>query len=232
MTEEDFIDFKCPHCGTDVSFLGQLGGTAQGCPQCMESVIVPEHSAEAGKPLPTPLTTPRLLLRRFEAHDWKDLLELMSDEELFRFIDGHPLDEEQVLRWIETDQTVRLTQPGQSLFLAIETPENQKVVGYVRLFYSDETHRQAGIHVLINRQHHRKGYGTEALRAVLGFGFWGIGLHRVSASCDSRNEAGCAMLQKAGLRREGEGVEDRWRDGEWVSTSWYAILAREFQPRG
>jgi RimJ/RimL family protein N-acetyltransferase len=44
--------------------------------------------------------------------------------------------------------------------------------------------------------------------------------------------AACGMLHKAGMRREGEGVQNRLLNGEWFNTSWYAILASEFQPRG
>ena len=39
----------------------------------------------------------------------------------------------------------------------------------------------------------------------------------------------CRLLEKAGLRREGEFVKSRWLHGEWTSMVWYAMLEEEFR---
>ena len=85
ITEENFIDFKCPCCHEPVSFPKETAGFVQGCPSCNESLIVPDDGSEVGRPIPLPIATPRLVLRRLAAGDWKDLLELMSDEEFFHY---------------------------------------------------------------------------------------------------------------------------------------------------
>src|ERR1039457_3211455 len=81
ITEESFIDFKCPYCGDSVSFPRESAGLAQACPNCTQSVIVPDDGSEVGHQIPLHITTPRLLLRRLAGGDWRDLLELISDEE-------------------------------------------------------------------------------------------------------------------------------------------------------
>jgi RimJ/RimL family protein N-acetyltransferase len=40
------------------------------------------------------------------------------------------------------------------------------------------------------------------------------------------------MAEKAGMRLEGEFVEDRYVKGAWVSTSWYGLLKRDYTQRG
>jgi RimJ/RimL family protein N-acetyltransferase len=68
----------------------------------------------------------------------------------------------------------------------------------------------------------------EALDAVVGFCFAGIKLHRITATCDSRNAAARGLLEKLGLRREGEFVKDHLVDGEWANTLCFAALREEY----
>ena len=77
-TEPGFVDSKCPHCGADISFPEAQIGIAQDCPICMQTIIVPEPGSEVARTLPLPIHTARLVLRRFEPDDWKDVLEFMS----------------------------------------------------------------------------------------------------------------------------------------------------------
>ena len=94
ITEESFIDFKCPYCGGSVSFPRESAGSVQACPDCIESLIVPDDGSEMGRAIPLPINTARLALRRFAAGDWKGLQELLSDEELFRYTEGRSLEED------------------------------------------------------------------------------------------------------------------------------------------
>jgi len=229
MSEDNFIDFKCPYCEADASFPEPFAGTAQDCPNCLESLVVPKASTPVGGRLPLPIRTARLALRRLKPDDWKDLLDLMSREELFRYEEGHTLDEPGVLRWLETDRTARLTHAGQSFFLGVELQEKARLIGFVSITCHDEAHLQAGLTVTIHPQFQRQGYGTEAVGGVLGFCLEGIHVHRLTATCDSRNLACCRMLEKAGMRREGEFLEDRFVNGAWVSTAYYALLREEYE---
>jgi RimJ/RimL family protein N-acetyltransferase len=233
-TEDNLIDFKCPYCGQAVSFPEMDADSLQDCPFCAEVILVPLQSAEFGQKLPLPIQTPRLVLRRLNREDHADLVELMIDGGLFRWLNWGPLSEEEILPWLEADEQARLTQPGQPLVLGIEIPDKKTVIGWASLKYSDEWQgdkkkRDAEIGVLINRNHHRQGHGTEALRGILEFGFRSIHLRRITACCDSRNTAGCGVLEKSGLREEGEFLKDRNIKGEWADTSYYALLREEYE---
>lgn len=227
MTELNFIDFKCPHCGEMASFPDTHAGLPQECPNCSETVIVPADGSALGRPLPLPIPTARLVLRRLHVPDWKDLLEVMSDEALFEYVESQPLDEEQILRWLEADSHVRLTTPNQPFHLGLQTRDGEKLIGYVSLRLA-EAHPLGTISIIVGRPHQRRGYATEALKAVLDFCFNGIGLHRVSGSCDSRHAAACRLMEKTGLQREGEFRRDRLFNGEWANTAWFGILQEEF----
>jgi RimJ/RimL family protein N-acetyltransferase len=227
MTEESFVDFKCPYCGEAIAFPKDSAGLAQGCPNCTESVVVPDDGSEVGRKVPIPITTPRLVLRRLIGTDWNDLMELHSDEELFRLHDGRPLGEAEIAQWLEADSYVKLTTPDHPLFLAIELKDSDKLIGYLSLSFTDQQRLQTLLTIVLSRPHQRKGLASEVVAAVLAFCFKAIGLHRVSAYCDSRHVAARQLLERAGLRREGEFLKDRFVNGEWVNTLWFAMLSEE-----
>jgi RimJ/RimL family protein N-acetyltransferase len=228
MTEENFIDFKCPYCDAPVSFLESCAGFVQECPSCAESLIVPDDGSEVGRPLPVSITTPRLVLRRLSAGDWKDVQEILSDEEVFRYTEGRPLTEEEVVQWLESDAHVRLTTPHQPFCLGIEARDRGRIIGYLSLSFTDAQRQQARLHLLLGRRFQSQGFGAEAVAAAMEFCFAGIRLHRVTAQSDSRNLAACRLCEKAGLRREGEFVNDHPADGEWANTVAYALLREEY----
>ena len=228
ITEENFIDFKCPYCDEPVSFPKESAGFVQACPNCTQSLIVPDDDSEVGREIPLPITTPRLVLRRLAASDWKDLLELMSDEEFFRYQDGTPLDEDGVLRWLESDAHVKLTTPDQAFFLGIQVQDGGKLIGYLSLSFTDPQRLQVTFRIGLNRKSHRQGFAQEAVEALLSFCFEGLKLHRVAGWCDSRNTAACRLLEKVGFRKEGEFVKNRWVHGEWTNSIWYAALDEEY----
>ena len=226
--DANFIDCKCPYCGEAVSFPENSARGLEKCPNCTEDLVVPgDGSAIAGR-IPLPITTPRLVLRRLAAADWKDLLEFLSDEELFRYVDNYPIGEKEVLEWLDADQHVKLTSPNTTFCLAIELQPKRTVMGIVFLHFTDDARSQTDVRIYISRKCQRQGFAAEALNAVLDFSFAGIGLHRVSASCDSRNIAACRLAEKSGMRREGELINDRYMNGEWINTVLYALLNEEY----
>ena len=229
ITEENFLDFKCPYCGEPISFPENAMGTAQECPNCMENLIVPEAGSEKGETIPIPITTPRLILRRFAMNDWEGLMKLLSDEDFLQSTDGLAVnEEEQVQHWLESDGTIKLTTPNQMFRLAIELQDGNQLIGHLGLWFPKQS--QAMLNVNLHRNHQRKGFALEAVKALLGFCFWGIKLHRVSVSCDSRNTAAGRLFASVGMRREGEFVKSEpVAEGGWANSIWYAILEEECQ---
>jgi RimJ/RimL family protein N-acetyltransferase len=232
ITEENFVDFKCPYCDQPVSFPHDSVGLVEECPNCMESLIVPEAGAELGRKIPLPITTNRLILRRFAAGDWQGVMELVADEEFFGHTQGLPWDsEEQVIHWLESDSHVRLTTPDQVFYLALTLREDGKLIGYAGLRFTGRL--QATLNLNLHRSHQHQGLALEAVDALLGFCFDGINLHRVTAGCDGRNLAACRLFENVGMRREGEFVKALpTPEGGWANSVWYAALEEEYLDAG
>lgn len=224
--EQSFFDFKCPHCGGQVSFPASAVGQAGECTNCGETFIVPAAGHEKGARLPIPIATGRLTLRRFQLADCDDVAAFMSDEELFTCADGSPMNEQQVHEWIASAAKIRFTTPDKEFPLAIEHNDTRRVIGFANLAVEQVWRKLATISITIGRKQQRQGFGTEALKAALQFCF-AVRLHRVTASCDSRNEAAARMCEKAGMKFEAHFREDRAEGFGWADTVWFGILDRE-----
>ena len=69
----------------------------------------------------------------------------------------------------------------------------------------------------IGQPHAGRGHMTDAMQAVLRYGFDHLDLHRIEAACVTDNTASWRVLEKSGFRREGLArkclrINGRWRD--------------------
>ena len=70
----------------------------------------------------------------------------------------------------------------------------------------------------------RRGYMSAAVRAVIGFAFGTLRLHRIEAACIPANAASLRLLEKTGFVREGYAREYLCIDGVWQDHLLYARL--------
>lgn len=227
--EEQFIDFECPCCQEQVSFPASAAGSLQECFNCTGAIIVPE-SGDKGHLIPLPAKTARLTLRKFNGEDWKDLVQLFSNDDFFTAAPFKLEGEEQIARWLEQDGVVKLTSQGVPFILAVQLNEKAGVIGCVSLHFSDVTRLQANLYVAIHPEFQRQGFGVEAFTGMLDFCFRGLSLHRVQGFCESQNTAASGLLARSGMRREGEFIKDHKVGDQWASTLAFAMLREEFKP--
>jgi len=147
---------------------------------------------------------------------------------LFRYSEGSPLGEEQVIQWLEADKAVKLATPDAAFCLAIQLQTDGKVIGYISLKFIDNLRQQASFDIVVGRSFQGQGFGTEAVNALLYFCFETIALHRVTSSFDKRDVSARRLFEKAGMRSEGEFLKDRFLNGAWVDTVWLAMLSEEY----
>ena len=170
--------------------------------------------------------TSRLNLRHLRTEDLPDLLEFVKDEDSYKYLTNYPPDDEEAKSWLEKSKASRLTHPKGWLALAVELQNDAKVIGHLSFFLNDpEEHRQGSFIIMMHPAYRRQGYGTEALLGLMDFGFKGIALHDIRIATDSRNLAARRMVEKAGMKLEGEFVEERRIKGEWISEAYYGILS-------
>lgn len=110
---------------------------------------------------------------------------------------------------------------------ALELRESSRVIGAIRITTSDASACSASIGYALNQDFWKRGYMTEAVNAILTFGFHEMLLHRIWATADPENEASWRLMERVGMQREGLLRDEKLLRGQWRDSYLYAILARD-----
>ena len=177
-----------------------------------------------------PIKTERLLLRPLTEADAEALLAYRSRPDVCRYVPFEPMTPEVVTDRLGSYWASSvLTDEGQSLTLGIVVAETGRLVGDVILFWHSRKHRGGEIGYVVNPEFSGQGYATEAARAMLRLGFEELGLHRIIARIDERNEPSARVLRRLGMRQEARLVHNELFKGEWSTELDFAMLSEEWQ---
>jgi len=103
------------------------------------------------------------------------------------------------------------------------------LIGHIDLHDVDHHSRHAFLGICIGDGEHRgKGYGTEAIRLVLDYGFNTVNLHNIMLSVHADNYAGIACYKKVGFKEAGRRREWLFKNGKYIDVVYMDILEREF----
>jgi [ribosomal protein S5]-alanine N-acetyltransferase len=149
------------------------------------------------------LETERLFLRPLTPDDAPDIARRAGRREIADTTISipHPYSEEQARQWIAGN--VDLFARGKSAVFGMELKRERTLVGSIGLREIDAEHSQAELGYWIAVEWWGRGYATEAVRAVVDFGFRQLGLNRIYAHHMVRNPASGRVLAKIGMKQEG-----------------------------
>jgi len=178
----------------------------------------------------TSLRTERLLLRPLRHNDFEHLQYALRPE-FYRYFPIPEQTPQTIANWLE-QQLVE--QPGgqTTWTFGIELLEVGHVIGTVRITIQSRDHKAADIGYALNSDFYGHGYATEAARAVLNFGFCELGMHRIWATADVRNQPSWRVQERIGMKREGLLRQDKLIRGEWRDSYLYAALKKDFTAAG
>jgi RimJ/RimL family protein N-acetyltransferase len=151
------------------------------------------------------LTTERLALRELTAEDAEALFAYRSHPNVARYQSWQPASIEDAHAFLAS---LKLHPPytgGTWRQLGIELRADGSLIGDCGIHVLKTDSRHAEIGYTIAPDHQRNGYGTEAVRAVLGMLFGPLRMKRVAARTLAGNRASKALLERIGFRPEKNG---------------------------
>jgi [ribosomal protein S5]-alanine N-acetyltransferase len=174
------------------------------------------------------LETERLVLREIVSADAEDLFHIFSDEETMRYWSCLPYTSvDQAHRLIEGLAKVRLA--GAGINWAITLRGDERLIGKCGYNEWRKAHRRGDISYIVAREKRGKGVVSEALGAMLDYGFDHMNLHSVEAGVTPGNEASTRMLQRLGFRLEGHLRENFLTDRGFVDSLIYSMLRSDWE---
>ena len=157
--------------------------------------------------------------------DLEALFAVFSDAETLRYWSHEPFaTREQAAEYLAGVDRA----DGARFQWAIAEAKTDALVGRVALYGWNREHRRAEIGFILGREHWGKGYAQEAVRAVIGFAFGAMGLHRIEADVDPENTASLALLARLGFREEGRLAQRWFTFGEWRDSVLLGLLASDY----
>lgn len=118
--------------------------------------------------------------------------------------------------------------------VATTTMSSPTRVGVIFLcdpYHKQPQHRQAELGIDIIAPYQGRGYGAEAIRWILDWGFNMAALHRIRLTCLSWNERAARVYRRVGFRLEGTEKESIWCAGRWWDLLWFAVLEEEWREK-
>lgn len=170
---------------------------------------------------------------------------------LIRLAAPLPEDDAIIAKWTENEDYLRLldTDPARPLspqrinelekefakservfLFRIRTLEDDKLIGFTDVEVS-WSHQTAWLAIAIDPAYWNSGYGTDAMRVILRYGFLELNLHRINLNVFDFNARARRVYEKVGFVQEGIQREALNRGGRRWDIVYYGILRSEWEAK-
>ncbi|MBX3371369.1 MAG: GNAT family N-acetyltransferase [Nitrospira sp.] len=170
--------------------------------------------------------TKRLRLRPFQTTDAEAVHRLAGSQDVAAgtFL-PHPMDRQAAQDWVT--ERLKDQAAGTGVTFAITLLENGELIGSIGMELV-LAHEQGRLTYWLGHDYWNHGYGTEAVTALVEYGFNSLKLHRIYAPHFHTNPASGRVLQKVGMTHEGRLREHYLRFGQRVDVELYGMIRNEF----
>ncbi len=159
-----------------------------------------------------------------------DALHLKDSEFLFQWINSRDL-----VLWNNNYNTVHkpnhdewfdaIRKKEDVRIFAIRQNNDKKLIGTCQLFAINFINRSAELQIRIGDiAEQGKGFGTEATRLLVSFGFNDLNLHRIYLHVFEHNERAIKTYDKIGFKKEGVLRDAEFIDGKYLNVVAMSIL--------
>jgi RimJ/RimL family protein N-acetyltransferase len=165
----------------------------------------------------------KVYLSPIHSEDIEKMTEWLSDIEISRGLS-------MAAKIITLESGRASLQSVDSDFFSIVTQEGDRLIGTCGYWNTDGTQRQSEVIMMIGERNNLgKGYGTEAMKLLLEFGFNIRNLHSIRLRVYSFNKRGIRSYEKCGFKHAGCFREAGRIDGEYYDEILMDILEDEYR---
>jgi RimJ/RimL family protein N-acetyltransferase len=167
-------------------------------------------------------------LRSLEPGDLDLFHAWFADREVVRYSLGvwaFPWSRSETQEWLE--KTIR---DKQVFSLGVMIRETGQLIGYAGITSISSINRSGEYYILLgDKSSWGKGYGTEATRLIVNYGFVSLHLNRIMLTVYSGNTGGIKAYKKAGFQQEGVLRQAGYRNGAYHDAIVMSILRSEWE---
>jgi RimJ/RimL family protein N-acetyltransferase len=169
-------------------------------------------------------------LRPVRRSDISYFLRWFNDPEVIQYLNMYlPMTEMAEEKYIEELGTTRAKTDAHFVIEVIEGDET-KPIGSIGLHNINNKDHHATFGIAIGEKDYwSQGYGTEATRLLIDYGFEQLNLHRISSSAFAFNERSIRLHKRAGFREEGRQRKSFFKNGKFHDHVIFGILREEWR---
>lgn len=188
-----------------------------------------EKEAIYNEPFPELFIDDTIVLRELQKLDAMDLLNYLTHEEVYRFINEE--DTPRTLKEAEGEVNYwsGLFKHRRSIYWAVALKNTNQVIGTCGFNVWSRTHDRAEISYDLSYDYWGQGLMTSVLRSIVKYGFEHMKLKRIQATVVLDNKASIRVLQKLGFRDEGVLRKYNCLRGKYCDSRMLAILDEDFR---
>ena len=170
----------------------------------------------------------KVLLRPVMRSDIQYFLKWFNDPEVIQYLNMYlpmtEMAEEKYIDGLGADRT-------QANFVIEAIEDNLgKPIGTIGLVNISPRDHNAGFGIAIgDKDYWSKGYGTEAARLLVNYGFEQLNLHRINSSAIAFNERSARMHKSVGFKEEGKRRECIFKNGKLQDEMVFGLLREEWK---
>ncbi|MGV8150251.1 MAG: GNAT family N-acetyltransferase [Candidatus Woesearchaeota archaeon] len=150
------------------------------------------------------LVTKRLILRPVNKNDVSDIVENINNIKVSRYMSliPYPYVKKDAYSWINRKEKKNNGNIADYTFV-IEHKKDKKVIGALGLHRVDYDAKKAELGYWLGEKHWGNHYMSEAVQAIIKFGFGKLKMKRIHARVFSENIPSARLLEKFGFKQEG-----------------------------
>jgi len=175
----------------------------------------------------------KVRLREIRKADIQNYLKWFNDQEVTQYLTLFlPMTQMSEEKWLEEICTSRAQT---DVVFAIEVKAGKKWVhigncGLHKINWHDRDCEMGT--VIGEKKFWGKGYGTEADRLLIDYGFGELNMNRISAAAYNFNTRSCKTAERNGFKREGIARKAIYKNGQYHDRIMMGILREEWEKKG
>ncbi|MFU1792829.1 GNAT family N-acetyltransferase [Paenibacillus azoreducens] len=169
------------------------------------------------------IVTERLILREVATGDAHDMFKYLSDEDVVKHIGLAPF---QTIKdaWDEINWYNSIIEEGTGIRWGITLKDVGEIIGSCGFLNMVTKHHRAEVGFELSKDYWGKGIASEALEAVIKFGFNHYQLERIEALIEPANLPSQKLVERQGFTREGLLRHYEYTCGKFDDLYLYSIL--------
>lgn len=149
------------------------------------------------------IETERLVIREFLNSDAKALNKIENQPHILKWMPDFESTMNETISWIDLRirQYLKYSRENPTIILGVILKETNQLIGFIGIDSKEEVNNETEIEYFIDNKHLKRGYATEATKAMINWIFENSDIEFLIAIIQIGNQASQRVIEKVGFEK-------------------------------